>query len=213
MMLEPLLLTVAVITVPFGLYLAFDRKSTEQQVERRVNRHERARETLRRLAQREAHWDLNHLRFELRQNYRTIQKARQSGAWDALADLVCPTPLNEWRIQWERRQEAGIEWKLDPLEILDVQPVNLQNRAGFEHDFITVEIQTRRREYLLSPQGVYREGSGLVGESVESIPIEIVSEYWTFIRKPDSWMLTRCDRQLPDNLAFINEESGSLEGL
>ena len=210
-MLEPLLLTVAVITVPFGLYLAFDRKATEQVVERRLSRHERTREALRKLAQQESHWEPNHLRFELRQNYRSIQKARLNGDWETLTQWVSHGPLQEWRETWERRQAAGILWKLDPLEILDVVPINLQNRAGFERDFVTVEIQTRRREYLQSEQGIYREGSGLMGDTPDCVPIEICSEFWTFIRRSDGWMLTRCDRQLPENLAFVNEGQESLE--
>lgn len=206
-MLEPLLLTVAVITVPFGLYIAFDRGgATEQQVQRRINRHERAREALRRLSQSESHWDPNHLRFEIRQNYRSIQKARLQGDWAALLPMVGAAPLEEWKRDWERHQAAGVRWTVDPLEIIDVHPVNLQNRPGFDKDFVTVEIETRRREYLQAEQGCYREGSGLIAETPDTIPIEICKEYWTFVRRETSWLLVRCDRQFPENLAFIVDE-------
>lgn len=209
-MLEPLLLTVAVITVPFGLYLAFDRGSTEKHVQRRINRHERAREALRRLSQSEAHWDPHHLRFELRQNYRTIQKARLAGQWDTLASLVSVGPLEEWKRDWDRREATGVRWTLDPLEIIDVQPVNIQNRPGYDKDFVTVEIETRRRDYLQGEQGCYQEGSGFVGPNADTIPIEIIKEYWTFVRREQGWMLVRCDRQFPENLAFIDEEEEDL---
>ena len=186
-MLEPLLLTIAVITVPFGLYLAFDRKPEEKTVRRRINRHERTREAMKRLSHSESHWELSHLRFELRQSYRAIQKQRQDGLWSDLEKLVTPGPLQEWRKEHERRLEQGLKWQLDPLEIVDVQPVNLQNRPGFDRDFVTVEIETRRREYLQADNGCYREGSGQVLESPEQIPIELVKEFWTFVRRADHW--------------------------
>lgn len=208
-MLEPLLLTVAVITVPFGLYLAFDRGTAEKHVQRRINRHERAREALRRLSQSEAHWDPHHLRFELRQNYRAIQKARLQGEWESLAPLVSVGPLEEWKRDWSRREATGVRWTLDPLEIIDVQPVNIQNRPGYDKDFVTVEIETRRRDFLQGEQGCYQEGSGFVGPNADMIPIEMVKEYWTFVRREQAWMLVRCDRQFPENLAFIDEEEES----
>lgn len=210
-MLEPLLLTVAVITVPFGLYLAFDRKSAEQTTRRRVNRHERTREALRRLSQSEAHWDLSHLRFELRQNYRTIQKARMAGDWAALQALVTPSPIEDWQRDWERRRSSGVQWKLEPLEIIDVQPVNVQNRPGFDKDYVTVEIETRRREFLQGEQGCYQEGSGYLGDTPEAIPIELAKEYWTFVRREHGWMLVRTDRTFPVGLAFIEEEEEQLQ--
>lgn len=211
-MLEPLLLTVAVITVPFGLYLAFDRKTAEQTTQRRVNRHERTREALRRLSQKEAHWDSNHLRFELRQNYRAIQKARQAADWEGLTPLVSATPIEEWKRDWERRHASGVEWVLDPLEIVDVQPVNLQNRPGFEKDYVTVEVETRRREFLRSGDGCYQEGSGYVGETPDAIPIELVKEFWTFVRREHGWVLVRTDRSMPD-LAFVDEEEETPESV
>lgn len=204
-MLEPLLLTVAVITVPFGLYLAFDRKTSEQTTQRRINRHERTREALRRLSKEESHWDLSHLRFEIRQNYRTIQKARMAADWAALETLVAEPPIEEWRREFDRRLQSGVRWQLDPLELVDVQPVNIQNREGFDRDYVTVEIETRRREYLQSSDGCYQEGSGFVGATPDAIPIEIAKEYWTFVRREQGWILVRCDRQFPAGLAFIDE--------
>ncbi len=205
-MLEPLLLTIAVITVPFGLYLAFDRKPEETTVRRRINRHERTREALKRLAQSENHWELSHLRFDLRQAYRNLQKLRLQGQWADLEAQVTPGPIQEWKKEWERRAQEGLVWHLDPLEIVDVQPVNLQNRAGYEKDFVTVEIETRRREYLRGPKGYYREGSGQLFESPEDIPIELAKEFWTFVRRADHWALVRCDRDYPEALAFVDEE-------
>lgn len=202
-MLEPLLLTVAVITVPFGLYLAFDRKTSEQTSQRRINRHERTRDALRQLSQIEPHWDLSHLRFEIRQNYRAIQKSRQAADWAGLEKLVADAPLEDWRKEFERREQSGVRWKVDPLEIVDVQPVNVQNRGGYEKDYVTVEIETRRREYLQSEQGCYQEGSGFLGETPDAIPIQLLKEYWTFVRREHGWVLVRCDRQFPSGLAFI----------
>jgi predicted lipid-binding transport protein (Tim44 family) len=205
-MLEPLLLTIAVVTVPFGLYLAFDRKKTDQRAKKRVNRHERTRQALQRMSEQEEHWSPNHLRFELRQNYRSIQKLRLAGDWDALRGQVSAGPLQEWRAEWERRQSIGVRWVLDPLEIVDVQPVNVQNRPGHEKDFVTVEIETRRRDYVQGAEGCYQEGSGAVGASPEHIPIELFKEYWTFNRRSDGWTLVRTDRTFPENLAFIEDE-------
>ena len=119
-MLEPLLLTVAAVTVPFGLYLAFDRKKTEQRIQKRINRHERTRQALQRLSQLEEHWNPGHLRFELRQNYRSIQKLRLAGDWDALTSNVAFGPIQEWRAEWDRREKIGVRWVLDPMEIDDV---------------------------------------------------------------------------------------------
>jgi predicted lipid-binding transport protein (Tim44 family) len=209
-MLEPLLLTIAVVTVPFGLYLAFDRKSTDQRVQRRINRHERTREALRRLCQKEEHWSPNHLRFELRQNYRTLQKARQSGDWATLEAMAAAGVVGEWRKDWERHQSLGVQWTLDPLEIIDVQAVNLQNRPGYDKDFVTVEIETRRREYVRGPQGCFQEGSGYVGDTPDSIPMDMVKEYWTFVRRENDWCLVRCDQKFPESLAFVDEESGAI---
>lgn len=207
MLLEPLLLTVAVVTVPFGLYLAFDRKNNDQRVRRRINRHERTREALKRLSLREEHWSPNHLRFELRQNYRAIQKARQGADWSTLEAMVCPSVVADWRKEWERRQSSGVRWCVDPLEIIDVQAVNLQNRPGYDKDFVTVEVETRRREYLVGGEGVYQEGSGYLGNDPEAIPIELFKDYWTFVRREKDWMLVRCDRQFPESLAFIDEDT------
>ena len=206
-MLEPLLLTVAVVTVPFGLYLAFDRKSQDERVQRRINRHERTRKALLRLSQKEEHWSPSHLRFELRQTYRTIQKTRLQGNWSILQGMVSEGVLGEWRKEWERRQKAGLQWFIDPLEIVDVQAVNLQNRPGFDKDFVTVEIETRRREYVQGPEGFYQEGTGDVGDSPEFIPIEMCKEYWTFVRRESDWNLVRCDRKFPQSLAFVDEEN------
>ena len=205
-MLEPLLLTVAVVTIPFGLYLAFDRKKTDQRVQKRINRHERTRQALQRLSQSEEHWSPNHLRFELRQNYRSIQKLRLAGDWDALPPHVSIGPLQEWRADWERREKMGLRWVLDPLEIVDVQAVNLQNRPGYEKDFVTVEIETRRRDFVRGAEGCFQEGSGEIGESPDHIAIELFKEYWTFNRRSDGWTLVRTDRTFPENLAFIEDE-------
>ncbi|MBS2036670.1 TIM44-like domain-containing protein [bacterium] len=205
-MIEPLLLTIAVVTVPFGLYLAFDRKKTDHRLQKRINRHERTRQALQRLSQQEEHWNLGHLRFELRQNYRSIQKLRLAGDWDGLLANVSSGPLQEWRQEWERRERAGVRWVLDPLEIVDVQPVNLQNRPGFEKDFVTVEVETRRRDFVRGPEGCFQEGSGAMGETPDHIPIELYKEYWTFNRRADGWTLVRTDRTFPENLAFIEDE-------
>ena len=205
-MLEPLLLTVAVVTVPFGLYLAFDRKETDKRVQRRINRHERTRDALRRLSQAEEHWNPSHLRFELRQNYRTIQKARQNGDWVVLESMVAAGVVGEWRKEWDRHESLGLKWFLDPLEIVDVQAVNLQNRPGFDKDFVTVEIETRRREYVQGALGFYQEGSGDVSDTPETIPIDMAKEYWTFVRREKDWCLVRCDRIYPESLAFVDEE-------
>lgn len=205
-MLEPLLLTIAVVTVPFGLYLAFDRKKSDQRARKRINRHERTRQALQRMSEQEEHWSPNHLRFELRLSYRGIQKLRLAGDWEALRPSVSSGPLQEWRAEWERRQSIGVLWVLDPLEIIDVQPVNVQNRPGHEKDFVTVEIETRRRDYVQGAEGCYQEGSGTVGASPEHIPIELVKEYWTFNRRSDGWTLVRTDRTFPENLAFIEDE-------
>lgn len=207
MLLEPLLLTVAVVTVPFGLYLAFDRKTNDKRVRRRINRHERTREALKRLSLREEHWSPNHLRFELRQNYRTIQRARQNGDWTTLEAMVCGNVVSDWRKEWERRDSSGVRWTMEPLEIIDVQAVNLQNRPGYDKDFVTVEVETRRREFLQGPQGVYQEGSGYLGDDPEAIPIELFKDYWTFVRREKDWLLVRCDRQFPENLAFVDEDT------
>lgn len=212
-MLEPLLLTVAVVTVPFGLYLAFDRKKTDKRYQKRINRHERTREALRRLSKQEEHWSPNHLRFDLRQNYRAIQKARQNAEWGVLESMVGPGLLGEWLKEWERRDHSGLRWTLDPLEIIDVQAVNLQNRPGFDKDFVTVEVETRRREYLQGEGGCYQEGSGYIGDTPDGIPIEMVKEYWTFVRRESGWLLVRCDRQFPENLAFVDEEESPPEEL
>lgn len=205
-MLEPLLLTVAAVTVPFGLYLAFDRKKTEQRIQKRINRHERTRQALQRLSQLEEHWNPGHLRFELRQNYRSIQKLRLAGDWDALTPNVAFGPIQEWRAEWDRREKIGVRWVLDPMEIVDVQPVNLQNRPGYEKDFVTVEIETRRRDFVQGPQGCFQEGSGEVGDTPEHIAIELFKEYWTFNRRSDGWTLVRTDRVFPESLAFIEDE-------
>jgi len=204
--IEPLLLTVAAVTVPFGLYLAFDRKKTDKRMQKRINRHERTRQALQRLSQQEEHWNPGHLRFELRQNYRSIQKLRLAGDWDALTSSVSIGPLQEWREERQRRNQAGVTWVLDPLEIVDVQPVNLQNRPGYEKDFVTVEIETRRRDFLRGAEGFFQEGSGEVGETPDHIPIELFKEYWTFNRRADGWTLVRTDRTFPENLAFIEDE-------
>ena len=205
-MLEPLLLTIAVVTVPFGLYLAFDRQKTDRRVQKRINRHERTRQALQRLSQAEEHWSPNHLRFELRQNYRNIQKLRLAGDWEALPPHVSIGPLQEWRADWERREKMGLRWILDPLEIVDVQPVNLQNRPGYEKDFVTVEIETRRRDFVKGPEGCFQEDSGAMGDTPDHIAIELFKEYWTFNRRSDGWTLVRTDRTFPENLAFIEEE-------
>jgi len=200
------LLTVAAVTVPFGLYLAFDRKKTDKRMQKRINRHERTRQALQRLSQQEDHWNFGHLRFELRQNYRSIQKLRLAGDWEGLAPSVSIGSLQEWREEWERRTQAGVSWVLDPLEIVDVQPVNLQNRPGYEKDFVTVEIETRRRDFVRGAEGCFQEGSGEVGETPDHIPIELFKEYWTFNRRIDGWTLVRTDRTFPENLAFIEDE-------
>jgi hypothetical protein len=206
-LLEPLLLTIAAVTVPFGLYLAFDRKQTDRRIQKRINRHERTRQALQRLCQQEDHWNPSHLRFELRQNYRSIQKLRLAGDWEALMANVSVGPLQDWRMEWERRERAGVRWALDPLEIVDVQPVNLQNRPGFEKDFVTVEIETRRRDFVRGAEGCFQEGSGgEMAETPDHIPIELYKEYWTFNRRADGWMLVRTDRTFPESLAFIEDE-------
>lgn len=205
-MIEPLLLTVAAVTIPFGLYLAFDRKKTDKRIQKRINRHERTRQALQRLSQQEEHWNPSHLRFELRQNYRSIQKLRLAGDWDALTSCVSLGPLQEWREERQRRTQAGVSWVLDPLEIVDVQPVNLQNRPGYEKDFVTVEIETRRRDFVRGAEGCFQEGSGEVGQTPDHIPIELFKEYWTFNRRVDGWTLVRTDRTFPENLAFIEDE-------
>ncbi len=205
-MIEPLLLTVAAVTVPFGLYLAFDRKKTDQRIKKRINRHERTRQALQRLSLQEDHWNPGHLRFELRQDYRSIQKLRLAGDWDALSAKVALGPIQEWRGEWERRQKIGVRWVLDPLEIVDVQPVNLQNRPGYEKDFVTVEIETRRRDYVQGPEGCFQEGSGEVGQSADHIAIELYKEYWTFNRRADGWTLVRTDRTFPESIAFVEDE-------
>ena len=205
-MIEPLLLTVAAVTVPFGLYLAFDRKKTDKRMQKRIHRHERTRQALQRLREQEDHWNPSHLRFELRQNYRSIQKLRLAGDWDALTPNVSIGPLQEWREERQRRTQAGVSWVLDPLEIVDVLPVNLQNRPGYEKDFVTVEIETRRRDFVRGAEGCFQEGSGEVGETPDHIPIELFREYWTFNRRADGWTLVRTDRTFPENLAFIEDE-------
>lgn len=206
-MLEPLLLTIAVVTVPFGLYLAFDRKQTDKRVQRRISRHENTRQAMLRLSQKEAHWNISHLRFEVRQTYRAVQKARQAGDWDALCKLAAVPLVADWRKDHERLEMSGLQWFVEPLEIMDVQPVNLQNRPGFAKDFVTLEIETRSRIYVKGPEGYYQEGSGDVVDSPEQIPIELGKEYWTFVRREADWFLVRVDRSFPTQLAFVDEES------
>ena len=207
-MLEPLLLTVAVITIPFGLYLAFERDE-DHKVVRRITRHSQIRATLDRLRLAEPYWDVSQLRFDTRQLYRSIQKSKQQADWKGLSQQVAAALLEDWRQQFHVRQANGVSWRLESLEILDVQPVNLQNRSGHHRDFVTMEIESRAREYLAplaaGETGYYREGSGFVAESPEQLPLEVRREYWTFLRRQDGWILVRCDRTFPESLAFINE--------
>jgi hypothetical protein len=203
--LEPLLLILALIFIPFGLLLAFDRPHQAQRVQRRINLHERTRAALDRLSVSEDHWKIGHLRFELRQNYRALQLARQAADWEAIAPLASPGVLEQWRQEREQRLETGLEWRLDGLEIVDVRPINLQNRPGIENDYVTAEIETRAREYFRSAQGCYQDGTGFVGPDAEHVALQLRKEYWTFVRRPQGWVVTQCSAELPDELVLVDE--------
>lgn len=208
-MLEPLLLTLAVMTVPFGLYLAMDRKRIEEQVRKRQNRYQRTQEALKRLARQESYWDYHHLRFETRLAYRNIQKARLAADWTTLQPMVTPSLLQHWQKERAHREGLGLTWHLDPFEVVDVLPVNLQNHAGTERDFVTIEVEVRWREYLSGPDGFFREGSGEVHSTPLTLPLETRKDYCTFVRRGQGWVLVRLDKEFPQSLVFVENEDAT----
>ncbi len=204
-MWEPLLLTLAALTIPFAVYVVWSRSVWTRAMDRKTNRYQRTWKAMQHLSLSEPHWQPQAACYELRQCFRQIQEARRRGELKFLQPPIGRALWHDWQKQREHQDQGGLRWHLDQLEVLNLRPYNLQNHPGQEQDALTVEIHSRRREYLQSENGYLLDGAGQAFDSLDSVPTVEVIEYWTFRRENGGWKLLRCDREVPRELAFVPE--------
>ncbi|MBB4663827.1 TIM44-like domain-containing protein [Conexibacter arvalis] len=111
-------------------------------------------------------------------------------AWDArddraLAELLVPDLLVEWRRRLDDFARKGWHNRVEVLELRSIEYLGLTNREGERDDRVTVRISARLRDYVVMRNGMILKRNEAGSDTVE------LTEFWTLAKRHDGngWII------------------------
>jgi len=113
------------------------------------------------------------------QMFMAAQRAWDARDHDALADLLVPDLLVEWRRRLDDFARKGWHNRVEVLELRSVEYLGLVNREGERDDRVTVRISARLRDYVAMRNGMVLKRNESGSDTVE------LTEFWTLAKRHD----------------------------
>lgn len=125
------------------------------------------------------------VRAEAQRLFRAAQAAWDADDEAALAELLVPDLLTEWRRRLADFRRRGWRNRVEVLAVEQVEYLGLTNRDGHADDRVTVRIRARLRDYVVQRDGTILQRRGATSTTVT------LTEYWTLAKRPDGsgWMI------------------------
>lgn len=144
------------------------------------------------LDQREKGWDTDSLVSIANRLFFDIQQAWTAQDLPAVERLSKGPARDELARQLDELKAKGHINRMDDLNVLKITVLNIQNFLDDEQDNFTVKIEAKARDYTVDQDGKFvSANTGKKGNytSGDSVPAEEFSEFWTFEREGDGWVL------------------------
>lgn len=144
------------------------------------------------LDQREKGWDTDTLMSIANRLFFDIQQAWTAQDVPAVERLSKGPARSELVRKLDELKLNGRINRMDDLSVLKITVLNIQNFLDDEQDNFTVKIEAKAKDYTVDQDGKFisantsKKGSYTSGDSV---PAEEFSEFWTFEREGDGWVL------------------------
>ena len=98
---------------------------------------------------------------------------------DALAELLVPDLLVEWRRRLDDFARKGWHNRVEVLELRSIEYLGLTNREGEKDDRVTVRISARLRDYVVMRNGMVLKRNESGSDTVD------LTEFWTLAKRHD----------------------------
>ena len=152
----------------------------------RARRRERVRRTIAASAEAagdDAWFEAGAVQREAAELFRATQRAWHERDREALAGLVGPDLMVEWRRRLDDFDGKGWHNLIEVRQGPEVEYVGLVNKDDDEQDRVVVRLEAEMRDCV-------RTGDGsIVHKKGESSEIVSIAEYWTLARRGDRWIV------------------------
>ena len=121
-----------------------------------------------------------------------IQQAWTSGDQNALNELSKGPAADKLRDELAELKGKQHRNCMDNLSIKEIDLLNIQNFLDDEQDTFTVSITAEARDYTVDASGkIVSVNTSKKGtfKTPEAVPLESFTEFWTFEREGDTWVL------------------------
>lgn len=117
--------------------------------------------------------------------FRAAQAAWDARDYDALAQLLVPDLMVEWRRRLEDFRRKGWHNRVEVLRIDSIEYLGLTNREGHDEDRVTVRVSAHLRDY------VQLRGGQILHRNEEHDDTVALVEFWTFAKHPsgEGWII------------------------
>jgi predicted lipid-binding transport protein (Tim44 family) len=116
------------------------------------------------------------VRESAKQMFMAAQHAWDARDHDALAELLVPDLLVEWRRRLDDFARKGWHNRVEVLELRSVEYLGLVNREGEKDDRVTVRLSARLRDYVVMRNGMVLKRNESGSDTVE------LTEFWTLAK-------------------------------
>lgn len=141
---------------------------------------------------RESGWDIQTIEGIATRLFHKIQDAWCDQDTATLVELTKGSARSQLVSELEKLTKQGHKNRMDDLAIAEISLLNIQNFLNDEEDNFTVSITASARDYTVDSKGaVVSANTRKKGRfrTPESVPKEQFSEFWTFEREGEDWVL------------------------